>query len=418
MLPIRVRRKPMEFADEGFEFLPDNCKVEEETLNYPPGHYYPVRLGELFKLRFQVVAKLGFGHRATVWLCRDLVDLGHFALKIYSASPHPPEQSREVVASRIINRTHGDHPGRERMRVVLDYFQIMGPRGRHLCLLYEPQGMSIREFRDHIPERMLTKNMLQCTLVYTLLALDYLGKAGVVHAHITPANILVGIADQQEVFERVETEELQNPSARKVLPDGTEIYVSRRFPLTFGPTVLCDFAHARYGRRMHTGDVMPDSYRAPEVILGMEWDSKVDIWSLGVMIWHLFEGGRLFYGEADRPMEDEELLAQMVSLMGPPPRHFLGRSRKCRQYWDRDGNWIGATRIPRQSFETREGRLSRQDKALFLTFIGKIFRWDPDERASPEQLLGHDAFLAQCNLIRNRQWESRRSPDNKRDSKA
>lgn len=29
---------------------------------------------------------------------------------------------------------------------------------------------------------------------------------------------------------------------------------------------------------------MPGIYRAPEVILGMEWDCKVDIWSIGLMV--------------------------------------------------------------------------------------------------------------------------------------
>ncbi|OAX82535.1 hypothetical protein ACJ72_03120, partial [Emergomyces africanus] len=34
----------------------------------------------------------------------------------------------------------------------------------------------------------------------------------------------------------------------------------------------------------HRGDIMPGIYRAPEVILGMEWDCKVDLWSVGVMV--------------------------------------------------------------------------------------------------------------------------------------
>lgn len=29
---------------------------------------------------------------------------------------------------------------------------------------------------------------------------------------------------------------------------------------------------------------MPDFYRAPEVILGMEWDEKIDIWCVGLMV--------------------------------------------------------------------------------------------------------------------------------------
>jgi hypothetical protein len=103
----------------------------------------------------------------------------------------------------------------------------------------------------------------------------------------------------------------------------------------------------------YRGDVMPDFYRAPEVILGMEWDEKIDIWCVGLMvslqnhapvpkthikkIWDLFQGTRLFYALKDRILNDEQHLAEMVSLMGPPPKAFLERSPKCREYWNADG---------------------------------------------------------------------------------
>jgi len=48
-------------------------RIEEERIpGYKAGNFYPVRLGEVFKSRYQVVAKLGFGTSSTVWLCRDL----------------------------------------------------------------------------------------------------------------------------------------------------------------------------------------------------------------------------------------------------------------------------------------------------------------------------------------------------------
>ena len=47
--------------------------------------------------------------------------------------------------------------------------------------------------------------------------------------------------------------------------------------------MICDYGTAVIGEK-HTGDVMPGVYRAPEIILGMEWDSKIDIWSVGVMV--------------------------------------------------------------------------------------------------------------------------------------
>ena len=121
--------------------------------------------------------------------------------------------------------------------------------------------------------------------------------------------------------------------------------------------ILTDFGSARMGQEKHRGDVMPDVYRAPEVILDMEWDSKIDIWSVGLMVshplgsvslsprkgthvdqlWDLYQGGRLFFARKNGKLDDEQHLAEMVSLLGSPPPEFLERSEKCRQYWDADG---------------------------------------------------------------------------------
>lgn len=83
----------------------------------------------------------------------------------------------------------------------------------------------------------------------------------------------------------MEQKELQNPSPRKVLDDRV-IHLSYTMPITHGAPVITDFGAARLGDpgQKHPGDVMPGVYRAPEVILGMEWDSKIDIWSVGVMV--------------------------------------------------------------------------------------------------------------------------------------
>lgn len=47
--------------------------IEEETIpGYVAGRYYPTRIGEILKDRYQVVGKLGFGASSTVWLARDM----------------------------------------------------------------------------------------------------------------------------------------------------------------------------------------------------------------------------------------------------------------------------------------------------------------------------------------------------------
>lgn len=99
---------------------------------------------------------------------------------------------------------------------------------------------------------------------------------------ISPNNVLQSIQDDS-ILSQIEQGEIERPIARKVLSDRT-IYNSRPMPFSAGPPVLCDLGEARVGNKKHRGDIMPGIYRAPEVVLGMDWDSKVDIWAVGVMV--------------------------------------------------------------------------------------------------------------------------------------
>lgn len=64
---------PRMFPTTGFKVLDPAVSIEEETIpDYKPELFYPVRIGEVFQDRFQVVGKLGYGSRSTVWLCHDL----------------------------------------------------------------------------------------------------------------------------------------------------------------------------------------------------------------------------------------------------------------------------------------------------------------------------------------------------------
>ncbi|GAT25291.1 hypothetical protein RIB2604_01902460 [Aspergillus luchuensis] len=131
----------------------------------------------------------------------------------------------------------------------------------------------------------------------------------------------------------MEEDELKRPIARKVLSDRS-IYHSRPMPVCSGLPVVSDLGEARFGKEKHYGDIMPGIYRAPEVILEMEWDYKVDIWSIGNMIWDLAESHHLFFAKENGTLSDEQHLAEMVSLMGPPPPEFLMRSKRCERFWD------------------------------------------------------------------------------------
>lgn len=69
----RITQNAQKFPTSGFDIIQPDEKVEEEELpDYEARRFYPVRLGEIFQNRYQVVAKLGFGSSSTTWLSRDL----------------------------------------------------------------------------------------------------------------------------------------------------------------------------------------------------------------------------------------------------------------------------------------------------------------------------------------------------------
>lgn len=99
---------------------------------------------------------------------------------------------------------------------------------------------------------------------------------------LSPNNILVGALDDA-TLSQIEKDEQESPSGRKELSDRT-IYMSKKLPFTAGDPVISDLGSSRFGQETYIDDIMPGIYRAPEVILEMEWSCKVDMWSIGVMV--------------------------------------------------------------------------------------------------------------------------------------
>ena len=125
--------------------------------------------------------------------------------------------------------------------------------------------------------------------------------------------------------------------------------------------MLSDFGEARFGNVEHNDDIMPNVYRAPEVVLKMNWDCKVYIWSVATMVYifiiqllsHILtllfvsRPGTLFAvalcspgQNTDGIFDDRVHLAEMVALLGLPPAEFGKRSRVGHVFFDNDGMYL------------------------------------------------------------------------------
>ncbi|EGD94895.1 CMGC/SRPK protein kinase [Trichophyton tonsurans CBS 112818] len=376
----------------GFTALDERQKIEEERFgNYVAECFYPVHIGEIFQSRYQVITKLGYGATSTVWLCRDLQEHRYLTLKVNVRSKGP---NPEIELTNYMKSIEDIHGGEGHVRRVLDSFSIDGTHGTHCCILYEPTGIDLSDFIHRLEGGALPQIMLRPAVRYILIALDYIHQLGIIHTDIQPNNILLGI-DDQSVLLQLEQDELERPVSRKQTPSRT-IYLTREMPITKGFPILSDMGEARRAETKQRGLIQPSIYRAPEVMLDMEWDNKVDIWGLAQTIWTIFEQRHLFdninpMGELDHGRR----FAEMISLMGPPPLEFLKRSEKSLKYWDENGNWklSHLYPIPKQSLESREIQLNGDEKKQFLEFMRKMLQWMPEDRADAQHLLFEDPWV-------------------------
>lgn len=89
---------PQIFARSGFVEVDVAEKLEEEKVPaYKPEDFYPAYIGDVFRSRYQIVSKLGFGTKSTVWLCRDLWQVQSVPLvKLGSVSSNRLEVSIDI----------------------------------------------------------------------------------------------------------------------------------------------------------------------------------------------------------------------------------------------------------------------------------------------------------------------------------
>ncbi|KAK2790266.1 hypothetical protein FQN53_000032 [Emmonsiellopsis sp. PD_33] len=399
--------EPQEFPTSGFESIEADRLVEEEELpDYKADRFYPVRLGEVFNGRYQTIAKLGFGSSSTIWLARDLRHVvfmnphrdlrvsanscrarEYVALKVYV---HTSLVHRELPAyHHIAGRFSGSsHEGRGNVRRLLDSFELDGPDGRHVVLVFEAAQMSLRDMKVIFFPDGFDEDFVRGAIIELLKAVDFLHTQGqIVHTDIHPGNMLLGVF-KNNIFQSIQETEYTTPVPRKQVSSTRTIYLSRLMRPKEGPMLLSDFGEARIGPGPHGGNIMPLEYRAPETLLHVGWSSPVDIWSVGLTAWDLLGSKLLFTArDEDGDLYDAAHLAQIIAALGPPPPEFLAKNPERRaDFWDDQGRWLGFA--PILEGRTMEALQTRsEDKAKFLKFIRRALTWMPEERATAKELL-------------------------------
>lgn len=196
------------------------------------------------------------------------------------------------------------------------------------------------------------------------IALKHLRNCGVLHCDIKPDNMLVN-------------------EAKNVLK-------------------LCDFGNAMFaGKNEVTPYLVSRFYRAPEIILGLQYDHPLDIWSVGCCLYELYTGKVLFPG-----LTNNDMLRLHMELKGPFPKKMLRKGAFTGQHYDQDLSFHATDEDPVTKKTIKRMILNIKPKdigtivagssgedpkmlANFKDILDKIFVLDPDKRLTVSQALNH-----------------------------
>ncbi|KAI1152730.1 kinase-like protein [Nemania diffusa] len=381
---------PRVFPSTGFELIDPATKFEEESLPfYQKDEYYPMKIGQIIAGHYQVVSKLGFGTTSTVWLVRDLWDQKFWAAKVHI---NTLTHSQELEVYHHLDSTPCSPEftgGKEYIRQLKESFKIEGPHGDHEVFIMTPLATSLSDLlvaRGGLPFHLV---FVKLALRQVLQGVIYLHDVNVVHTDLHLSNLLIALTENSMLAE-MEEAELHRPSPRKQVDELT-IHTSRMMKGGRGLLTTCDLGHARIGEK-HRGFAMPTQYRAPEVILDMEWGNQVDLWSVGLIAWDLLQKKPLFriYDNESQEQNDAHHLAAMTALLGPPPPEFLTRSENTTKFWSEDGQWKGPVPLPpKTSFDSLAGGLTGVDKEMFVNLMDCLLEWVPEYRGDAIHIFFH-----------------------------
>lgn len=237
------------------------------------GNYYTL-IGDHIKYRYEIKSNLGKGAFGSVVSVIDhsIKNKNLFACKIIKNDPRWSLQAVEEI--KILKKMNHNN--------ILKYVEHFTFRS-HMCIITELLGVTLYEsiqannykgFSLELVKRF-TKDILNGVL--------YLNSHNIIHCDLKPENIMIS-----------------NDGILKIIDFGSSCSINN---------LKYSYLQSRF-------------YRSPEVLLGGRYDTKMDIWSIGLISIELFAGEPLF-----QPQNEWELFMKCIEYLNIPSRQCILKLR-------------------------------------------------------------------------------------------
>ncbi|CAI7631859.1 unnamed protein product [Penicillium palitans] len=438
---LSLRTKPLHLPPTDPTFaIPSHAVIDEERCpSYTPQDYYTARPGETLGNNYQLLAKIGWGTSSTVWLARDIrryrwQSERTVALKILN-SCYAQSASNLLDIEQTVAQKNPSHQGYGVTRHCLESFELKSSDKTHLCLVYEAMREPMSVFQKRFENRRMPLPVAKAYIQLLLLGLQYLhAECRLIHTDLKLANILTTFENEKAIPRFIQEQALKFSMHYKTNP--VTNHTTYRSYDGFGPMdvedvgnvlpKITDFGSAwqlvvdpetkSQNEPVVTYPIQPNYYRAPEVVLGYGWDFSADIWNFGVLVWNIIEGTELFtqVEDANGRYDPKSHLAEMIALLGPPPKEVIERAdymsqveydstisievgKPCKNarevfggpYFDEEGKFLHQELIPNRKLEDTIPSIDDSERELFLSFARDMLTWVPSERKTARELTEH-----------------------------
>ncbi|KIL69157.1 hypothetical protein M378DRAFT_184402 [Amanita muscaria Koide BX008] len=380
------------------------------------GYFTDAAVGRSLK-QYEFVRKLGWAASSSVWLMLDKsVETRTFvAMKILTSQATAQivaGNSPEYDVFRKIEYTNPSSPGFRHCLNVRHCFTSKSAAGGHICFVTDALSSSLATLRPPGQNRF-TVPTAKRIVKQVFLALDYLHReCQYIHTDLKSDNILV---------------EIPQPAASRI-----DQYIQSNPPSVYGPslnlkssTLPLVFSHSQplpyYDLGGSLEDIsvrlmdcseatpayepqraesrQPSIIRAPEVTLRYPWDSSIDIWTVGCLLFELLTDHQLF-GQDSGNYSDDLHLQYIGECLGSFPLEFLRVCEERNKYFDEKGALL-RTNSDFQHTSLEAILRSLQVEAVdeidipgAAAFMRRCLTLDPKLRPSAQELL-KDSWLAE-----------------------
>ncbi|XP_034943160.1 LOW QUALITY PROTEIN: cyclin-dependent kinase 13-like [Chelonus insularis] len=324
-------------GEEGAE----NSGYDDDTGSY---HKIP---HDHISYRYEILEVIGKGSFGQVIRALDHKTGQHIAIKIIRNKKRFHHQA--LIEVRILDHLRKkdlEADSQHNVIHMLEYFYFRN----HLCISFELMSLNLYELIKKNNYHGFSLSLIRRFANSLINCLRLLYRENIIHCDLKPENVLL---------------KQRGSSSIKVIDFGSSCYSHQR---------VYTYIQSRF-------------YRSPEVILGLPYDTSIDMWSLGCILAELHTGYPLFPGE-----NEIEQLACIMEVLGPPPESLIAHANRRRLFFDSRGNprcIVNSKGRKRRPGHRNVAMALRSTDPLFIDFVTRCLEWDPKDRMTPDEAMQH-----------------------------